>query len=102
LRLFDFGGKCHQNSEIVNNTDEFVDKTATIKTRLIQKVGLSSFTVSDARFFGGEPIVVVNALRVPFNLPVDQNTEIQVTGQVRNFVIPEIEREFKLKLQNEY
>ena len=89
-------------SEIVNNTDEFVDKNATIRSRPIQKVGLSSFTVSDARFFRGEPIVVVNASGVPFNLPVDENTQIQVTGRVRNLVIPEIERQFKLKLQDKY
>ncbi len=95
-------GNITNTSEIVNNTEEFVDKNATIKSRAIQKVGLSSFTVSDARFFRGEPIVVVNASGLPFNLPVDQNIEIQVTGQVRNLVIPEIEREFKLKLQDEY
>ena len=88
-------------SEIVNNADEFVNKTATIRSKPIEKVGLSSFTVSDARFFRGEPIVVVNASGLPFNLPVDRNIEIQVTGQVRNLVISEIEREFKLRLQDE-
>ncbi|MBW4563335.1 MAG: hypothetical protein KME32_19740 [Mojavia pulchra JT2-VF2] len=88
-------------SEIANDTDEFLDKSVTIRSRAIQKIGLSSFTVSDARFFNGEPIVVINASGVPFDLPLDQNIAVQVTGQVRNLVIPEIERKFNLNIEQE-
>lgn len=88
-------------SEMANNTDELIGKSVTIRSKAIQKIGLSSFTVSDARFFNGEPIVVINASGVPFDLPLDHNTAVQVTGQVRNLVIPEIEREFNLSIQNE-
>ncbi|SRR5579883_233380 len=97
-----FGSKATitNTSTITNNTDKFIDKTVTIRSIPIQKIGMSSFTVSDARFFGGKPIVVVNASGVPFNLPVDPNVEVQVTGQVRNLVIPKIEQEFNLKLQD--
>lgn len=47
--------------EVSRNTDDIIGKTVTIRSKAIKKVGLSSFTVSDERFFGGEPIVVVNA-----------------------------------------
>ncbi|MBD2169303.1 hypothetical protein H6G04_33620 [Calothrix membranacea FACHB-236] len=89
-------------SEIANNTDEFIGKSVTIRSKAIQKIGLSSFTVKDARFFNDEPIVVVNASGVPFDLPVDQNIEVQVTGQVRNLAIDNIEQEFNLNLKDEY
>jgi len=88
-------------SEIALNTDEFIGKSVTIKSKVIQQIGLSSFTVRDKRFFNGEPLVVVNASGEPFDLPLDQNIKVQVTGQVRNLVIPKIEREFNLNIQEE-
>ncbi|MBE9104710.1 hypothetical protein IQ229_07065 [Nostoc cf. edaphicum LEGE 07299] len=89
-------------SEIAENTEEFIGNSVTIKSRVIRKIGSSSFTVNDARFFRGEPLVVVNASGVPFNLPSDENIKVQVTGQVRNLVIPKIEQEFNLNIQDEY
>jgi hypothetical protein len=88
-------------SEIANGTDEFIGKSVTIRSKAIQKIGFSSFTVRDVRFFNGEPIVVVNASGVPLDLPLDQNIKVQVTGQVRNLVIPQIEQEFNLNIQKE-
>ncbi|MBD2247299.1 hypothetical protein [Nostoc sp. FACHB-888] len=52
-------------SKIAENTDEFIGNSVTVKSRVSQKIGSSSFTVSDARFFRGEPLVVVNASGVP-------------------------------------
>ncbi|RCJ21985.1 hypothetical protein A6770_04990 [Nostoc minutum NIES-26] len=100
--LFDAKATFTKTSEVAKNAEEFIGKSVTIKSRAIQKIGLSSFTVSDAQFFHGEPIVVINASGIPFDLPLDQNIKIQVTGQVRNLVIPKIEREFNLKIQDEY
>lgn len=92
----------NNTSEVTQVTDTFLGKAVTIRSKAIQKIGLSSFTVKDARFFNGEPILVVNASGVAFDLPVDQNIEVQVTGQVRNLVIDKIEREFNLNLEDEY
>ncbi len=89
-------------SEITHNTSEFIDKTVTIKSRPIQKIGKSSFTVKDKELFDSEPIVVVNASGVPFNLPANRNIEVQVTGRVRKLEIRKIEREFNLNLQDKY
>lgn len=87
--------------EVSKNTDDITGQTVTVISKPIKKVGLSSFTVSDERFFSGEPIVVVNASGVPFDLPTDSNIRVQVTGDVRNLDIPNIERNYKLNLQNE-
>jgi len=90
------------SNTVYKTTNEVVGKTVTIRSKPLQKVGLSSFTVSDKQFLSGKPVVVINASGVPFDLPADQNTQIQVTGQVRNLVIPKIERKFNLRLQEEY
>jgi hypothetical protein len=101
-------------SQIAENTDDFVGKTVTIKSKPIQKVGLSSFIVngnrdnnddgnnSDRQNVETQPIVVINASGVPFNIPSDRNTEVQVTGRVRNLNISAIERDFNLNLQDQY
>jgi hypothetical protein len=101
-------------SQIAENIDDFVGKTVTIKSKPIQKVGLSSFIVngsrnnndnrnnSDRSSAEAQPIVIVNASGVPFNIPTDRNTEVQVTGRVRNLNIPAIERDFNLDLQDQY
>lgn len=89
-------------SEVVNQTNQLIGKTVTIKGKPVQIIGASSFTVSDRQFFSGVPILVVNASAEPIELPSDRGTNIQVTGIVRNLVIPEIEREFHLHLQKEY
>jgi hypothetical protein len=99
---FDAKATFPKPSKIARNADEFIGKSVTIRSRAIQKIGLSSFTVSDARFFNGKPIVVINASGVPFDLPLDRDIKVQVTGQVRNLIIPQIEREFHLNIQDEY
>lgn len=89
-------------SEVVNRSEELVGKSVTVRSKPLQIVGSTSFTVSDRQYFGGEPILVINASGQPFDLPKGGNTEVQITGEVRNLVIPDIEREFNLKLQEEY
>ena len=98
----DVSSKIINTSEIVDNTSAYMGKTVTIRSKPIQKNGLTSFTVSDRRFLGKQPVLVVNASGVPFNLPADRNAEVLVIGQVRNFAIPEIEQEFNLNLQDQY
>lgn len=89
-------------SEIIRKTDDFVGKSVTIRSKVIRRVGSSSFTVKDRRFFGGKPIVVINASGVSFDLPRNQNIEVHVTGQVRNLDIAKVERDFQLNIQDEY
>ncbi|WP_193200344.1 hypothetical protein [Nostoc sp. MG11] len=84
--------------EVVDNTNQLIGKTVTVRSTPIRKIGPSTFTISDKQFFGAEPILVVNASGKVFNLPTDPNTPIQATGQVRKFVIADINRDYKLGL----
>lgn len=83
-------------------TKDAIGKTVTITSTPVQKVGLSSFTVRDKHFLKGQPIVVINASGEAFDLPSDQNSQIQVIGQVSKLVIPEVEQKFNLRLHDEY
>ncbi|BAY10973.1 hypothetical protein [Calothrix sp. NIES-2098] len=88
-------------SEVATNTDEFIGKTVRIRSNPVQKVGLSSFTINDRPRIIQQPILVVNASGVAFDLPTNRNRKVEVTGEVRNFVISEIERDYNLNLQEE-
>ncbi|BAY65509.1 hypothetical protein NIES22_56150 [Calothrix brevissima NIES-22] len=98
--LFNSQANFTNTSETTHNASALMRKSVTIKSRAIEKIGLSSFTISDDRFFSGQPIIVVNASGKAFDLPVEPNVAVQVTGKLRNLVIPEIEREFHLKLED--
>jgi len=83
--------------EVADNPNLYIGQTVTIRSEPVKKLGPSTFTVSDQQFFGSEPILVVNASGQTFNFP-PEGTDIQVTGQVRNFVLADIEREYSLGL----
>ena len=84
---------------MVDKTAQLLGKTVTIRSEPVRKLGPSTFTVSDGDFFGSESILVVNASGKPFVLPAESGQKVQVTGTVRNFVLADIEREYKLGLE---
>lgn len=79
--------------EVTDNTAQLIGKTVTVRSEPVRKIGNNTFTISDEEFFGNETILVVNASGQPLVLPTD-DTEVQVTGQVRKFVLAEIERDY--------
>lgn len=79
--------------EVTDNTAQLIGKTVTIRSEPVAKVGNNTFTVSDEEFFGNETILVVNASGQPLVLPTD-DTEVQVTGEVRRFVIADVNRDY--------
>ncbi len=88
--------------EVASNTAALDGKTVTVRSEPKAKVGPASFTVEDEKFFGSEPILVINASGEAFVLPADDDTEIQVTGVVQNLVIADVEREYSLTLDRQY
>ncbi|MDZ4870928.1 MAG: hypothetical protein CLLPBCKN_000316 [Chroococcidiopsis cubana SAG 39.79] len=79
--------------EVTDNTKQLIGKTVTVRSEPVRKVGNNTFTISDEEFFGNETILVVNALGQPLALPTD-NTEVQVTGEVRQFVVADVNRDY--------
>lgn len=81
--------------EVADNTEELIGQTVTIRSDALETVESSTFTVADSEFFGGENILIVNASGEVFELPQD-DTEVQVTGEVAQFVIADLESEYDL------
>lgn len=84
--------------EVAENPNRYLGQTVTVRSEPIEKISPSTFTIEDQQFFGSEQILVVNASGQPFVFPEDE-TDIQVTGEVRNFVFADIEREYNLGLE---
>ena len=83
--------------EVAEDTEDLIGQTVTIRSNALEQIEPAAFTVADQEFFGGEDIVVVNATGAPFVLPED-DTEVQVTGEVAQFVLADIESEYRLDL----
>lgn len=85
--------------DVSENTQALIGKTVTIRSEPLQKIGSNTFTVNDEEFFGSEPILVVNSSGEPFTFPEDDDTEVQVTGEVRNLAVADLNREYDLDLE---
>lgn len=91
-----------QAGEITGNVEEYVGQTVSVRGEAERAVGESSFLLQDDQLFGGDEIIVVNATGSPFVIPNDEPTEqVQVTGEVRQLVVAEFEREYGLDLDPE-
>ncbi len=87
--------------EVSDMTNQLIGQTVTIRSQPISLVSPTSFTVTDQKLFGSDNILVVNATGQPFTLPDGQDIEVQATGQVRRFVLPEINKDYKLNLSSD-
>jgi hypothetical protein len=83
--------------EVANKTNQLIGRRVTVRNEVIRQIGPSAFTISDDQIFRGENILVINASGTPFVLP-PRNIDIQVTGEVRQFDIASVAREFDLNL----
>ena len=84
--------------EVAEEASELLGETVTIRSNAVEVVEPATFVVADQEFFGGEDIVVVNATGEPFELPAEDDTEVQITGEVTEFVISDLETAYGLDL----
>lgn len=83
--------------DVAEDTEDYIGQTVTIRSDALEIIEPDTFTVADQEFFGGENIVVVNATGEPFTLPED-DTEVQITGEVTRFVLSDVESAYDLDL----
>ena len=83
--------------EVTDDTEDLIGQTVTIRSDALEVIDPASFIVGDDDFFGGEEIIVINASGKTFELPED-DTEVQVTGEVVQFVFADVESEYGLNL----
>jgi hypothetical protein len=91
-----------QAGDITGNVEQYVGQTVSVRGEAERAVGESSFLLQDDQLFGGDEIIVVNATGTPFVIPDDEPTdEVQVTGEVRELIVADFEREYGLDLEPE-
>lgn len=78
----------------LEGADTLIGQTVTVRSPVQELVGDSSFLLEPE---GGESILVVNATGTPFSAPVEE-IPIQVTGEVAQLVVADIEQEYGLEL----
>jgi len=85
--------------DVIERTDQVIGQEVTIRNEVGQQVDEFAFTMVDDEFFGGEEVLVVNASGEPTLLLDD--VPLQVTGEVVEFVLADVESEFGLALDDE-
>jgi hypothetical protein len=82
--------------QVSEETSNYVGETVTIRGDVNEVVGDASFLMDDEQLLGGEEILIVNASGEGITLPEGEGSQVQVTGEVKNFVIADIERDYGL------
>jgi len=89
--------------ELTGNVEDYLGQSVTVRGESEEAIGEVAFTLQDDQLFGGEEIVVFNATGVSFVLPEGEvGTErLQVTGEVQQLVLADLERDYGLDLDPE-
>lgn len=87
--------------ELAEGAEGLIGETVSIRSEIAEPVGEVSFFLEDNELFGGEDILVFNAAETPFLLPEDDDTSVQVSGEVQQLVIADFETEYGLDLDPE-
>lgn len=82
------------------NLSALVGQTVRLRSEVESTNDPNSFRLEDNDAFAGEDVLVFNATGQPFVIP-DEDMEVQVTGQVRQFAIAEAERSYDLDLNTD-
>jgi len=87
--------------DVAEDTNEYIGQVVTVRGEPTEQMSEGTFTIVDEQFFGSsDPVLVINASGEPFVFP-EEGVDIQVTGEVQNFVLADVEREYNLGLDEE-
>ncbi|MGB3766748.1 MAG: hypothetical protein WA947_09325 [Phormidesmis sp.] len=84
--------------DVASGAEGEIGKTVSVRSEVESTVGDSAFLLDDEMLFGGEDVLVINASGEPFVLVEGDDTEVQVTGEVQQLVIADIDRDYNLTL----
>jgi hypothetical protein len=81
---------------VTNSPEEFFGRMVTIRGNFNESVDENTFKLSRGGFlfFGASEILVVNDSGQPFVPPENSNVPLQVTGEVRQLRVAELQRDF--------
>lgn len=88
-------------SDLSENLEEYLGQTITVREEVEEMVGESAFLLDNDQLFGGEEVLVINASGEGLFLVDGDDTEVQVTGEVQELVIADLEQNYDLTLDAE-
>jgi hypothetical protein len=89
--------------EVVEETQDYVGQVVTVRSEANKIDGSNSFKLDSEGLLGldlidDNELLVLNPNDIPFPAVEDDDPDVQVTGEVRSFVIADLEREFGIDL----
>ncbi|MBE9127139.1 MULTISPECIES: hypothetical protein [unclassified Coleofasciculus] len=92
-------GKTNVTTEdVAENTESVIGQEITVRSLVGEAVGKSGFVMNTEE---DKPILVINATGTVFTLPAEEDMPVQATGQVAQFVLADVEKEYGLDLEDE-
>lgn len=78
----------------------YLGQTVSVREEVEEVVGNYAFLLDDDELFGGEEILIINASGEAVDLVEGEDTQVQVTGEVREFVLADLEQEYGFDLDD--
>lgn len=79
--------------DVAENTEQLIGQTVTVEGEVENIVGANAFRMQENELFGGDEVLIVNANPT---VPISDDQNIRVTGEVRQFVVADFERDYDL------
>jgi superfamily II DNA/RNA helicase len=79
--------------EVADNPNQFMGQMVTLNGEVAEVLGPNVFRIQEDQLIGGDDIIVITT---DGQMPVMEDSQVQVTGEVRQLVITEIERDYDL------
>jgi hemin uptake protein HemP len=87
--------------DLSENLDAYLGQTVSVREEVEELVGDYAFMLDDDQLFGGEEILIINASGQPVNLVEGDDTDVQVTGEVRELILADLEQDYGFDLDDE-
>lgn len=86
--------------DISANLADYLGQSVSVRQEVEEITGNYAFLLGTDPLFSGERVLVINASGQAVNLIEGEGTEVQVTGDVREFILADIESEYGFDLDN--
>jgi hypothetical protein len=87
--------------DLSDNLSAYLGQSVTVREEVEEVVGDYAFLLDDDQLFGGEEILIINASGQPVDLVEGEDTDVQVTGEVRQLILADLEQEYGFDLDND-
>ncbi|NEP19514.1 MAG: hypothetical protein F6J97_21915 [Leptolyngbya sp. SIO4C1] len=87
--------------ELTEGAEGLIGQSISTRGELKEVIGEAAFLMNEEGTFNGEDILVLNASGMPLFVPEVGDSEVQVTGEVQQLIIADIETEYGLDLDPE-